>query len=296
MTERSDSKSSPVYDNADDILRSIADKLKKKKQRPVDLFKQTDASSDAMLSATELRSELANIGYKPSDKEFHILLLRIDPDGTGEVCVKEFDRAIKSVERLSTKQSKDPPAKKRQGLSAEDKEEFRQIFCLFKQLCRARGRGEDGGIELVEWDDSGSISVDELETLLETVGLRLDPSQLEIMVKEIDLDGNGEIDFSEFCETMTKKIQVDYQPDEIAKSFKAFAKNAPEGMIRVSDLRNALKTYMHKDLIDAEVDALLLHYTDCYVKLPGQEHEYFNYQDYVDLMTPMVERGSCSGE
>lgn len=294
MTERADSKQQVAMDNSDDILRAIADKLKKKKMRAGDLFKQIDISGDGSVSVPELRAELANIGFKPSEKEFALLMGKIDADATGDVSLKEFERAMKSVERAPTKTTKIEPAKKKQGLSAEDKEEFRQIFCLFKQLCRARGRGEDGGIELVDWDDTGSISVDELETLLETVGLRLDPSQLETMVKEIDLDGNGEIDFTEFCETMTKKIQVDYQPDDIAKSFKAFAKNAPEGMIKVSDLRNALKTYMHKELIDAEVDALLLHYTDCYVKLPGQECEYFNYQDYVDLMTPMVERGSCS--
>jgi len=143
-------------------------------------------------------------------------------------------------------------------------------------------------VALVEWDDSGSISVEELETLLETVGLRLDSTELNAMVREIDLDGSGDIDFQEFCETMTKKIQVDYPPEDIRNSFKAFAKNAPEGLIRVHDLREALKTYMHKELIDAEIDALLLHYKDCFVKPLGSDQEYFNYQDYIDLMSPMV--------
>merc|ERR1712232_968714 len=144
-----------------------------------------------------------------------------------------------------------------------------------------------GGIDLVDWDDSGTISVDELEQLLETVGLRLEAHELDAMVREIDLDGNGEIDFEEFCQTMQRKIQVEYPPEEIAKSFKAFAHNAPEGMIRVQDLSNALKTYMHRELVESEVDELILHYKDCFVKVPGSDQEYFNYQDYIDLMSPI---------
>merc|ERR1711879_279680 len=136
-------------------------------------------------------------------------------------------------------------------------------------------------------------SNDELEQLLETVGIRMEPADLQAMIAEIDTDGSGSIDFSEFCETMTKKIQVEHAPDDIAKAFKAFAKGAPDGLIKVRDLGNALKTYMHKDLTDIEVDELLLHYKDCFVKIPGNDVEYFNYQVYIDLMSPL---GDSAGD
>jgi len=176
------------------------------------------------------------------------------------------------------------------GLTSDDINEFRQIFCLFKQLCRKEFCDGTQKGDLVEWDDTGSISVDELEQLLETVGMRLTQKELKAMVKDIDLDGDGEIDFHEFCEKMTQKIQVSQSPEEITKSFKSFARNAPDGYIRVKDLREALCVHMHKDLCPGEVEALLLHYKDCFVKLPGHEHEYFHYQDYIDLMTPIVDR------
>lgn len=72
--------------------------------------------------------------------------------------------------------------------------------------------------------------------------------------------------------------------------FKAFARNAPEGFIRVEDLRNALTTYMHKDLSLSEVNELLQHYQDCFVRLPGYDCDFFHYQDYIDLMSPLSER------
>mmetsp|Transcript_67319 Transcript_67319/g.156286 ORF Transcript_67319/g.156286 Transcript_67319/m.156286 type:complete len:278 (+) Transcript_67319:292-1125(+) len=273
--------------DADEVLRSLGEKLKRRRMRATDLFKTMDTGGNGAISGQDLRAGLADVGFKVTDQEFAAIMSKMDRDGGGDVSVKDFEKCLRYAERMPLKK-KD---KRKQGMTAEDKEEFRQIFCLFKQLCRAREQ-EDMDPDLVEWDESGGISVDELEQLLETVGLKLKKMELESIAREIDTDGNGEIDFQEFCDCMTKKIQVDYSPDEIAKSFKAFARNAPEGMIRVQDLRNALTTYMHKELIDAEVDELLLHYKDNFVRIPGQEVEYFDYQDYIDLMTPINERSA----
>jgi calmodulin len=276
--------------DTDEMLRSIHEKLEKKKMRPSDLFKSIDATADAgTVTVDELRAGLVKIGYRLSDADFTTLMSRLDKKGTGNVSLKEFEKAMQVAEKPPPKKKDGDAPKKKQGLTTEDKEEFRQIFCLFKQLSQDRLRNDEGQVDLVDMDDTGTISVDELEQLLETVGLRLQASELDAMVREIDLDGNGEIDFEEFCQTMQRKIQVEYPPEEIAKSFKAFSYNAPEGLIRVSDLSNALKTYMHKELVENEVDELIRHYKDCFVKIPGSDQEYFNYQDYIDLMSPMTD-------
>lgn len=255
----------------------------------MDLFKTIDADGGGSISAQELRAGLIEFGLKASDQEFAAVMAKMDKDGGGDVSLKEFEKAIRYAEKLPVVKKKEK--RKPGGMTTEDKEEFRQIFCLFKQLCRAREQGQqDVDPDLVEWDESGGISVEELEQLLETVGMKLNKLELDAIIREIDSDGNGQIDFQEFCDCMTKKIQVDFTPEEIGKSFKSFARNAPEGMIKVTDLRNALTTYMHKDLVDAEVDELLLHYADSFVRLPGQDTEYFNYQDYIDLMSPINER------
>jgi len=293
--------SGPAYTSeAEDLMKSLSDTLKKKRLRASDLFKKIDSSGDGNVSGAELRAGLADLGFKLSDSDLASIMSVIDKDGGGEVSVKEFDRALRAAEKLPSKKTKAEAevvkAKKaRGGITDEDKEEFRQIFCLFKQLSQARAEGvSDDSVGLTSWDDTGTISVDDLEQLLETVGMKLSPAQMTSMLQEIDADGSGDVDFQEFCGTMTKKIQIDHEPEDVSRAFKAFARNAPEGMIKVKDLRNALKTYMHKELLDAEVEQLLLHYKDSFVTVPGSDEQYFRYQNYIDLMAPLDARGAPS--
>lgn len=280
----------------DDVMRALVDSLAAKKMRATDLFKKIDTSGDGSLDAEELRGGLADLGFKASDAEFAVIMARVDKDGGGDVSLKEFDRAIKAAEKLPKKPKIDEAAaaaaaapKKKQGITSEDREEFRQIFCLFKQLTKKEAT-EEGGEELIAMDSSGSISADELEQLLEGVGMKLRSDDIHNMIRDLDKDNSGNIDFEEFCGAMAKEIQVDHEPEEITKCFKAFARHSPEGYIRVEDLRNALTTYMHKELTLNDVNELLAHYQDCFVKLPGHDTEFFNYQDYIDLMSPLADR------
>jgi len=274
----------------DDVMRSLVEVLAAKRMRASDLFKKIDTSGDGSIDADELRTGLADMGFKATDAEFSVIMARVDKDGGGDVSLKEFDRAIKAAEKLPKKKVEEVVVqKKKQGITAEDREEFRQIFCLFKQLTK-KEVGEDGVEQLVPMDGTGTISVDELEQLLEGVGMKLRPDDIHNMIRDLDKDNNGDIDFEEFCSAMAKEIQVDHEPEEITKCFKAFARHSPEGFIRVEDLRNALTTYMHKDLSLNDVNELLTHYQDCFVRLPGHECEFFNYQDYIDLMSPLADR------
>jgi len=285
---------------ADDLLRLLCEKLAEKRMRASDLFRKIDTSGDGSLEASELREGFAEMGFRPSDEEFKLLMPRFDKDGGGDVSLREFDRAIKDAEKLGPRKKKEAIVevipKKKQGLTAEDKEEFRQIFCLFKQLCRAETDEDGNELPMTDFDESGTISIDEMEQLLETVGMKVSPEELQIMIAEIDKDGDGQINFQEFCDKMSTKVQVPYEPEDIGKAFKAFSHKAPDGLIRVEDLRNALTTYMHKDLTPADVEDLLRYYKDCYVKVPGSDGEFFNYQDYIEIMTPLGQQGSGGGD
>lgn len=61
----------------------------------------------------------------------------------------------------------------------------------------------------------------------------------------------------------------------MSAAFKAFSRNAPEGMIRVHDLREALRTYMHAEISDSQVEELLQHYKECFVSSPDSNWEFF---------------------
>merc|ERR1712153_218605 len=78
-------------------------------------------------------------------------------------------------------------AKKKGGLSDEQMEEIREAFGLF-----------DG-------DASGSIDVRELKAAMRALGFEIKNEELKKMVADVDGDGNGTIEFSEFLEMMTAR-------------------------------------------------------------------------------------------
>merc|ERR1719456_119519 len=151
-------------------------------------------------------------------------------------------------------------------LSDSDIQEFKEIF------------------NLIDTDHSGNISSDELGQLVESVGMKLSPEELQTMIQELDKDNSGEIDFVEFCQTMSQDINPNYTADEVTKAFRTFARNAPPGLIKMKDLEEAMKVYLYKTVDHREVNELLKNFEDQTVRLPGVDADFFKYEDYINLM------------
>lgn len=84
---------------ADDVLHRIWLKLNDRRIRAIDLFRKIDTSSDGTCSLQEFHDGLLWLGFESSERESQALVARLDKDGSGGVDLKEFDRAIKAVER-----------------------------------------------------------------------------------------------------------------------------------------------------------------------------------------------------
>uniref|UniRef100_A0A915K2N1 EF-hand domain-containing protein n=1 Tax=Romanomermis culicivorax TaxID=13658 RepID=A0A915K2N1_ROMCU len=79
--------------------------------------------------------------------------------------------------------------------TTEELEEYKQVFALF------------------DTDGSGAIGTDELGEAMRSMGMNPTPQELQTLIKEIDVDGNGEIDFDEFC-TVLKRMTAKKETDE----------------------------------------------------------------------------------
>jgi Ca2+-binding EF-hand superfamily protein len=55
---------------------------------------------------------------------------------------------------------------------------------------------------------SGCISSEELGSMMSSMGQNLSESELQDMIKEVDADGNGTIEFFEFLNLMAHKLKV----------------------------------------------------------------------------------------
>ena len=89
-------------------------------------------------------------------------------------------------------------------LTEEQTAEFREAFALFDK------------------DGDGTISTKELGTVMNSLGQKPTSAELEAMIKEIDTDGNGEIDFDEFLAMMAKKLQESDLEEDIREAFRVF--------------------------------------------------------------------------
>lgn len=129
--------------------------------------------------------------------------------------------------------------------------------------------------DFVDVDKGGTISIDELQQLMTTLGLQPSQEELKAMMDDIDMDGNGEIDFDEFVTAMSRKEEKEHTPAQIKAAFKLFEKQgAPSGCVSMRDLETALATKL--SLFEAQ---------ELLAQVDPDEDGMINYVDFVDTMT-----------
>lgn len=121
------------------------------------------------------------------------------------------------------------------GLTNEQIEEFRLAFSLFDA---------DGG---------GTIAIEELAEVMRALGQQVSDTELQDMIREVDEDESGELDFEEFLNLMAKKLHDSDSEVEITEAFRVFDKDN-SGTVPISVIVATLSD--HK-VIDSEIDELI---------------------------------------
>lgn len=62
--------------------------------------------------------------------------------------------------------------------------------------------------------------------VMNSLGQKPTPQELENMIREVDIDGNGEIDFDEFLTMMAKKLKETDLEEDIREAFRVFDNKA----------------------------------------------------------------------
>eukprot|EP00092_Neocalanus_flemingeri_P062616 GFUD01075567.1.p1 GENE.GFUD01075567.1~~GFUD01075567.1.p1 ORF type:complete len:149 (+),score=63.10 GFUD01075567.1:51-497(+) len=108
-------------------------------------------------------------------------------------------------------------------------------------------------------DGSGAISSKELLGVMRAMGQNPTEDELNNLVMEVDLDGNGTIDFPEFLEMMKQKANEVDQEADLMEAFKIFDRDK-DGYIDMKELKkvtNMLGSMLSKEEVDefmAEAD------------------------------------------
>lgn len=142
-------------------------------------------------------------------------------------------------------------------LTDEQIAEFKEAFSLFDK------------------DGDGNITTKELGTVMRSLGQNPTEAELQDMINEVDVDGNGTIDFPEFLSLMARKMKETDTEEELMEAFRVFDRDG-NGFISAAELRHVM-TNLGEKLTNEEVDEMIRE-----ADLDGDGA--INYEEFVRMM------------
>ncbi|KAK2497743.1 hypothetical protein MC885_007895 [Smutsia gigantea] len=112
-------------------------------------------------------------------------------------------------------------------LTEEQVAEIREAFSLFDK------------------DGDGTITTQELGTIMRSLGQNPTEAELRGMVGEIDHDSSGTVDFPEFLGMMAKQMQGRDSEEEVHEAFRTFDKH-DNGFVSAAELRHLMTTQLRR--------------------------------------------------
>ncbi|XP_031248441.1 calmodulin-like protein 3 [Pistacia vera] len=133
------------------------------------VFQMFDRNGDGKITKKELSDSLQNLGIFIPDGDLVQMIDKIDTNGDGFVDIDEFGALYQTI--MNEK---------------DEEEDMKEAFNVFDQ------------------NGDGYITVDELRSVLASLGLKQGRTleDCKRMIKKVDVDGDGMVDYAEFKQMM----------------------------------------------------------------------------------------------
>uniref|UniRef100_A0A6U2LA76 EF-hand domain-containing protein n=1 Tax=Leptocylindrus danicus TaxID=163516 RepID=A0A6U2LA76_9STRA len=148
------------------VVRELTEEEKLEIKEAFDLF---DTDGSGIIDAKELKVAMRALGFEPKKEEIRKLIAEVDKDGSGTIDFSEF------LDMMTSKMGE-----------RDSKEEILKAFRLFDD------------------DETGKISFRNLKRVARELGEIMTDEELQEMIDEADMDGDGEINQEEFLRIMRK--------------------------------------------------------------------------------------------
>ncbi|KAH0617190.1 hypothetical protein JD844_029002 [Phrynosoma platyrhinos] len=144
------------------------------------------------------------------------------------------------------------------SFSEEEISEFKEAFLLFDK------------------DGDGAISSQELGTVMRSIGQNPTEAELQEMIKKLDTNKNGMVDFPEFLTLLSVRMKSADSEEEIRKAFRVFDRDG-NGYVSAAELRHIM-TKLGEKLTEEEVEDMI---KEADVDGDGQ----VNYEEFLRIMS-----------
>lgn len=129
--------------------------------------------------------------------------------------------------------------------------------------------------ELFDKDKDGSITSDELLDVLKCLSSHDNENLFREIIKEVDTDGNGRIDFEEFVVLIHRRKKDILSEEDLRNAFRVLDKDGDK-LISNEELKYLLST-LGENMTEEEVDEI--------IKDIDQDSDgYINYEEFVDII------------
>ena len=124
-------------------------------------------------------------------------------------------------------------------------------------------------------DKDGYITTKELGDIMKNLGQSPSEAELQDMINEVDIDGNGTIDFKEFLGLMARKMRESDSEEELIEAFKVFDRDG-NGLISSEELLHVMVTLGENTNLE-EIEDLIKE-----ADIDGDG--FLNYEEFVNLV------------
>lgn len=166
------------------IAKLPANMSKSKLNEFREAFRLFDKDGDGSITKEELGRVMRSLGQFAREEELQQMLHDVDIDGDGCFSFEEF---VEIVYNMGNTES---------STKEEEEKELRDAFRVFDKHNR------------------GYISASDLRAVLQCLGEDLSEEEIEDMIKEVDVDGDGRIDFLEFVHALGEPGEDDDNNEE----------------------------------------------------------------------------------
>ena len=128
---------------------------------------------------------MRSLGQNPTEAELQDMINEVDADGNGTIDFPEFLTMM---------------ARKMKDTDSE--EEIREAFRYDKSTIVPLS---DLFFSVFDKDGNGYISAAELRHVMTNLGEKLTDEEVDEMIREADIDGDGQVNYEEFVTMMTSK-------------------------------------------------------------------------------------------